>query len=81
MNLNTLDNDFVIRSQDSFNYAVEIRKYYGVIDHVIDWCKENLSGEWRWQMVQPSSLNSPGRYIFYFDSDQDYCVFLLKWKD
>lgn len=79
--MTVLTDDHLVRPQDSFAHAAEIRKSYGVLDTVIDWCKENLSGEWRWQMVQPSSLNSPGRYIFYFDSDQDYCVFLLKWKD
>jgi len=81
MNLNTLDDEFTARPGDSFNHAVEIRKPYGVLDTVVDWCKQNLQDEWRWQLVQSSSSSFHGRYIFYFDDEKDYCVFLLKWKD
>jgi hypothetical protein len=71
--------DRQIRPGDSFRYAVEIRKPFGVLDSVLAWCKTEMTGEWRWQLIQPSSDNSPGRYIFYFDSDRDVCAFRLTW--
>ena len=78
--MNVLDH-LVIRAKESFNHAVEIHKPFGGLDGVIAWCKENMLGEWRWQLVQVSSDHHDGRYIFYFDSERDYCAFLLKWKD
>jgi hypothetical protein len=56
------------RDQDSFNYAQEILKEFGVLESVLDWCKEELVEEWRWQLIEVSSDHRPGRYVFYFDS-------------
>jgi len=72
--------DYQIRDKESFSYAKEITKPFGGLDHVLDWCKSELTGDWRWQLVQVSSDIAPGRYIFYFDSDRDCCAFTLKWK-
>lgn len=72
--------DYQIRDRESFAYAKEIAKPWGGLDRVLDWCKTELTGDWRWQLVQVSSDISPGRYIFYFDSDRDYCAFTLKWQ-
>ena len=30
------------RDRDSFNHALEIVKSFGVIEHVLDWCKSEL---------------------------------------
>ncbi len=68
-----------IRASESFDYAREINKPFGVIDEIITWCRAELVDEWRWQLVQASSDISPGRYIFYFDSERDVCAFSLKW--
>jgi hypothetical protein len=67
------------RQKQSFAYAREIQKAFGAIDEIIHWCKSELSDEWRWELIQPSSDIVPGRYIFYFDSDRDACAFALKW--
>jgi hypothetical protein len=56
------------RDQDSFNYTQEILKEFGVLESVLDWCKEELVEEWRWQLIEVSSDHRPGRYVFYFDS-------------
>ena len=69
-----------IRNKDSFNYAYEIVKPYGVIEEVLDWAKNQLAGEWRWQLVDLSNHARPGRYIFYFDQERDYFAFVLKWS-
>ena len=68
------------RDKDSFGYAKEITKEFGVLEQVLDWCKEELTSEWRWQLVNVSSDRNPGRYIFYFDSERDCLAFTLKWS-
>jgi hypothetical protein len=74
-----LERPYLIREKESFGYAREITKPFGQIDLVLSWCKSELIGEWRWQLVDASSDIRPGRYIFYFDSDKDLCAFVLKW--
>ena len=68
------------RSRESFRYAREITKPFGKLDRVIDWCKTEMVGDWRWQLVDVSSDQRPGRYIFYFDSERDYFAFTLYWQ-
>lgn len=68
------------RSRESFRYAREITKPFGELDRVIDWCKTEMVGDWRWQLVDVSSDQRPGRYIFYFDSERDYFAFILYWQ-
>ena len=69
-----------IRAKESFAFAKEIVKPFGVIDAVIDWSKSQLVGDWRWQLIEVSSDIKPGRYCFYFDSERDYVAFLLRWS-
>jgi hypothetical protein len=66
------------RDKESFEFAKEIVKPFGAIESVLDWSKQELIGEWRWQLVEVSSERRPGRYIFYFESERDYLAFLLK---
>jgi hypothetical protein len=68
-----------MRARDSFHHAREIIKPFGVIEHVLDWCKSELVGDWRWQLLEMSSDRKPGRYCFFFDNERDYCAFLIKW--
>lgn len=68
-----------VRDKDSFAYAQEITKPFGQIESVLDWCKRELPGVWRWQLIEVSAVHKPGRYIFYFDSERDYLAFVLKF--
>ena len=68
-----------MRDKDSFCHAHEISKEFGVLELVLNWCKEELSADWRWQLREVSSERRPGRYIFYFDSERDYLAFVMKW--
>jgi hypothetical protein len=68
------------RLSASFNHAREIARPFGQIDRIIEWCKTELIGDWRWQVVTTSSDRAPGRYIFYFDSDRDAAAFALFWS-
>ena len=67
------------RSRESFAYAREVVKAWGGLEPILAWCKTELTGDWRWQLVDMSSDIRPGRYIFYFDSDRDCLAFTLKW--
>ena len=69
-----------IRLGESFCHAREIARPFGQIDRIIEWCKTELVGDWRWQVVATSSDRAPGRYIFYFDSDRDAAAFALFWS-
>ena len=71
---------FEIRLGDSFNCAREINKPFGALDRVLAWCKTELTGDWRWQLVDVSTDQRPGRYIFYFDDERDYFAFTLYWQ-
>jgi hypothetical protein len=76
-----LDPSVVYRTRESFNHAQEIVKPFGVLEQVLDWCKNELRDEFRWQLVEMSSDIKPGRYIFFFDDERDYLAFVLKWSN
>jgi len=78
--VNTLDPTLKVRLKDSFNNAQEISKPFGDLDGILEWCKSELVGEWRWQLVEVSTNFRPGRYIFYFDRERDYFAFTLFWR-
>lgn len=67
-----------IRTEESFRYAHELNQQPGQVDVILSWCKSELVGDWRWQLVENSG-NSPGRCIFYFDNERDVVAFKLKW--
>jgi hypothetical protein len=67
------------RSKESFAYSREITKPFGHLDRVIAWCKTELTGDWRWELLDVSSDTRPGRYCFYFDTERDFVAFTLHW--
>jgi predicted secreted protein len=69
-----------LRDAVSFDHACEIAKAFGEIEYILAWCKAGLDDEWRWQLVEISSERTPGRYIFYFDSERDYLAFSMRWR-
>jgi len=68
------------RRRESFLYAREIAKPSGEFDRVIDWCKTEIVGDWRWQLVDVCADRRPVRYIFYFDTERDFYSFTLQWS-
>lgn len=68
------------RSAESFNHAQRTYQPFGELDPVIAWCKQNLSADWRWQMISMPNDRDPGEYIFYFDSKEDYFLFTMRWR-
>lgn len=77
----TCGNEIDWDAPDSFRYAVEVHKPHGVLDQVLDWCRHEITDPgWRWQMVTSSGRDEQGRYIFFFNNEQDYFMFVLKWR-
>ena len=68
------------RDKDSFRFAVEITKPWGRLEPILEWCKSETKDDWRWQMVDMSTDQRPGRYVFYFDGERDCLAFTLKWR-
>ena len=82
--LNTSRTDTVLqqidsRGQDSFNYSREILITWGVLDTVLDWCRQELAYDWRWQLID-ANTQQPGHYVFYFDNERDFLAFVMKWS-
>jgi len=67
------------RDKESFAFAQECYRTWGHLNEVLDWCKSELTEDWRWQLVDMSTDIRPGRYIFYFDGERDCLAFTLKW--
>jgi hypothetical protein len=68
-------------SVNLYPYTTIIEQEWGELDNVLNWVKESLTGDYRWCIYEPSTFNChPGKYQFYFDNEQDYMLFLLKWK-
>ena len=72
--------EYHICGDEKFEYAHELKKPTGTLDEILIWNKNELTDNWKWQLVDVSSRQWPGRYIFYFNSERDYIVFLLKWS-
>ena len=73
-----IDREHTMTKSKGYNHALLITKPYGEIEHVLDWCKQELTGDWRWQLVEVSSPTRPGQYIFYFDIERDLVAFTMK---
>jgi hypothetical protein len=69
-----------LRKEDSFEFCREIIKPFGQLDTILAWCKTELQGVWRWQLIESSNETRPGRYKFYFDSERDCVAFVLHWS-
>jgi len=67
------------REHTSFEHVVEVNKPGATLDQMLDWCKAELVGEWRWQLVEVSNARTPGKYLFHFDNHRDTVAFTIKW--
>jgi hypothetical protein len=62
---------------DQFEFQLEIQS--DKLDDILLWCKSEVEGDWRWQLLETSGSTTPGRYHFYFEQAKDCCAFSLKW--
>ena len=68
------------RDGTSFQFHREITRPFGDLDDILAWCKAELQGDWRWQLIDVSTDLRPGTYKFYFDSERDCVAFVLQWS-
>ena len=67
------------RPADTFRHHVECKRAYGSLMVVVDWCKQECQGDWRWAVRDMPADQLLGIYDFYFDSDSDAVAFSLQW--
>jgi hypothetical protein len=65
--------------ENEFHFQVEIHQPYGVLDDVLAWARENITGRWAWRLISASNRATDGRYRFYFDTESDATIFTLRW--
>jgi hypothetical protein len=68
------------RDRESFPYKHVAYFPFGQLSSVLNWCKTELQGDWRWELLTNSTDLAPGKYAFYFDLDVDLSIFLLWWE-
>jgi hypothetical protein len=59
-------------------HQVKLTIPYGELQPIIEWCDRNCLSEWRY-MEDPNANFLSGGWVFFFESERDYCAFLL-WK-
>lgn len=75
------DNRVTFGDNIGFRHAVAISKPHGVLDDVLEWCRREMADpDWRWQLISTSGRNQQGQYVFFFNNEQDYLVFVMRWR-
>ena len=69
----------ITKAEEGYSHAKILYLPTGEIDAVVDWCKQELTPGWKWQILSSSSTNTPGAYAFFFNADSDFFAFLLKY--
>lgn len=67
-------------SFENYPYSAITDQEWGQLDNLLTWVKQSSTGDYRWRVYESSVPGIPGKYQFYFDNEQDYMLFLLKWK-
>lgn len=69
----------LIKLEEGYPHAKTLYLPTGEIDAVVNWCKQELTTTWKWQILSSSSSDTPGAYSFFFKADSDFFAFLLKY--
>jgi hypothetical protein len=59
-------------------HKVDINLKFGELRPLLEWCKNNCRGEWKFELENTAGLEE-GYYHFYFEDDNDKINFIL-WK-
>lgn len=62
---------------ENLNFSCVVNKPRHWLDATLVWCQQELTSEWRWQLIQPADDHSPGIYKFYFSSEHDFVAFVI----
>ena len=66
------------RSPFKHNAVIHVKQ--GELDPVLKWCDEHCVGEWGWMDHTDLVMSYSGWWVFLFDDDQDFTMFLLRWN-
>jgi hypothetical protein len=69
----------ITKTEEGYSHAKILYLPTGEINSVVDWCKQELSPGWKWQILSSSSPTTPGAYAFFFNADSDFFAFILKY--
>ena len=69
----------ITKTEEGYSHAKTLYLPTGEINSVVDWCKQELSPGWKWQILSSSSPTTPGAYAFFFNADSDFFAFILKY--
>jgi hypothetical protein len=69
----------VVKLDEGYAHAKALYLPLGKIDSVVNWCKQELSPGWKWQIITSSCPTTPGAYAFFFNVESDFFAFLLKF--
>ena len=69
----------ITKTEEGYSHAKILYLPTGEINSVVNWCKQELSPGWKWQILSSSSPTTPGAYAFFFNADSDFFAFILKY--
>lgn len=58
------------------SHKVKIAPEFGKLAEIVAWCERNCTSDWRFMEDHDNQL---GGYVFLFESEKDYIMFLV-WK-
>ena len=68
-----------VKQEHGFIHSKILSLPPGNIDPIIDWCKQELTPGWKWQIITSSTPKTPGEYAFFFYKESDFFAFILKY--
>jgi hypothetical protein len=66
-------------NDDVRTHRAEIFVEYGHLEPIISWCTDNCHSDWFFSGHPDWKINSQ-KWVFDFDAEQDYLLFVLTWK-
>lgn len=63
--------------QDCLFFICVRKRPWGWLDTALDWCRSEVTEDWKWQLVESSTDQQHGIYKFYFSSLQDFVAFTM----
>jgi hypothetical protein len=70
---------FKNHNRESFKHGIEIRLIHGELDPVLEWCNVHCHGRWGWMDHTDLVKHYDDNWIFLFDDEKDFTLFLLRW--
>ena len=70
---------FENRNLEPFKHNIDMHLNHGELNPVLEWCNVHCHGRWGWMEHPDLVKNYDDNWIFLFDDDRDFTMFLLRW--